>query len=60
MRKPIIAGNWKLNNTIEEATTLVEDIKVKIMDCNKAQMPVVIVCPVFTALSAVSKLLKNG
>lgn len=60
MRKPIIAGNWKLNNTIEEATTLVEDIKVKIMDCNKAQMPVVVVCPVFTALSAVSKLLKNG
>lgn len=27
MRKPIIAGNWKMNNTIEESIKLVEQIK---------------------------------
>ena len=27
MRKKIIAGNWKMNNTITEATELVNSIK---------------------------------
>ncbi|MDY0236618.1 MAG: triose-phosphate isomerase [Gudongella sp.] len=27
MRKPIIAGNWKMNKTIEEASQLIEEIK---------------------------------
>lgn len=60
MRKPIIAGNWKLNKTICEAVELVEDIKVKIMDLNLQQMPTVVVCPVFTALKSVSELLETG
>ncbi len=27
MRKPIIAGNWKMNKTISESLDLVEEIK---------------------------------
>jgi triosephosphate isomerase len=27
LRKPIIAGNWKMNKTIEEASVLIEEIK---------------------------------
>src|SRR6056297_3669918 len=60
MRKPIIAGNWKLNKTIEEAVELVEDIKIKTMDLDKDQIPVVVVCPVFTALKPVADVLEHG
>lgn len=27
MRKPIIAGNWKLNNTVKEAVELTNGLK---------------------------------
>ncbi|EKE03610.1 MAG: triosephosphate isomerase [uncultured bacterium] len=59
-RKPVIAGNWKLHKVIDEAVTLVEDIKVKLMDLNKDAMPVVAVCPTFTALHSVGKVLEHG
>ena len=59
-RKPIIAGNWKLQNLVDEAVNLVEDIKIKISDIDKDKLPVVIVCPVFTALQAVSNVLETG
>jgi len=58
-RKPIIAGNWKLNKLTEEAVSTVEDLKVKIMDFNKDKMPVVVVCPTFTSIDAVSKVLEK-
>lgn len=49
MRRPIIAGNWKMNGTPTEATILVEDIlqglTTKDVD--------VVVCPPFTALTTV-------
>ena len=57
MRKPLIAGNWKMFNTAEEALNLVEGIKAgvyKIHDCD------VVVFPPFTALSAVSKLIQDS
>jgi len=59
-RRPIIAGNWKLNNLVKESIDLTEDIKVKLMDYKKEDLPVVIVCPVFTALQAVSSILEHG
>lgn len=59
-RKPIIAGNWKLNKLTEESVDLAEDIKVKLMDCDKAALPVVILCPVFTSLPAVSEVLSRA
>ncbi len=27
MRKPIIAGNWKMNKTLAEAVSFVEEVK---------------------------------
>ena len=59
-RRPIIAGNWKLNNTIEASKALVEDIKVQLLDLPKASMPEVVVCPVFTALSSVTPIIKGS
>jgi len=59
-RRPIIAGNWKLNKLTEEATSLTEDIKIKLMDINKDLLPVVILCPTFTSLYAVGKSLETG
>ena len=59
-RKPIIAGNWKLNKLTEESVALTEDIKIKLMDLDKSQLPVVVICPVFTSLDAVNKTLETG
>lgn len=55
MRKAIIAGNWKMNNTISEAATLIEELKpmVKEATCD------VVVCPTFLSLSAVVDLCKG-
>lgn len=51
MRKPIIAGNWKMYKTIEEAIELVNGIKE---EANKTDVEVVVCCP-FTALTEVRK-----
>lgn len=59
-RKPIIAGNWKLNKLVSESVELTEDIKVKLMDCKKENLPVVVLCPVFTAIQAVANVLEHG
>ena len=40
MRKPIIAGNWKMNKTPEEAKKLVADLKPLVKDANAT----VVVC----------------
>lgn len=55
MRKPIIAGNWKMHNTIEEAVALVEDLKplVKNAGCE------VVVCPTFVCLPSVAEAAKG-
>lgn len=53
MRKPIIAGNWKMNNTIKEGIQLIEDIKNT--DLNKDVEAVV--CTPFTSLTDAKKAL---
>ena len=50
MRKPIIAGNWKLNNTITEAVQLVEGLKRELSDVTEVE---IVVCPVATAIATV-------
>jgi len=55
MRKPIIAGNWKMHKTIDEAVSFVEEIKPLVKDA-KAE---VVVCPTFVALDAVVKAAKG-
>ena len=54
MRKPVIAGNWKMNKTINEGIELVNSLKRELVDIQEAD---IIVCPVYTALSEVSDLL---
>ena len=55
MRKPIIAGNWKMNNTIAAGTKLVKELAPLVKDA-KAD---VVVCPTSTALAAVAAELKG-
>ena len=52
MRKPIVAGTWKMNKTVAEARDLVEGIKLDLPDGYAAE---VVLCPPFTALAAVSE-----
>ncbi len=54
MRRPIIAGNWKMNKTIDEAAELVVGLKRQLYTISEVD---IVVCPPFTALSQVSKLL---
>ena len=52
MRTPILAGNWKLNKTIEEAQHFVRELAPLIADFENVD---IVLCPVFTALSATSQ-----
>jgi len=51
-RKLIIAGNWKMNKTVAEALTLVNDLKRELANVKEVD---IVVCPPYTALSEVSK-----
>ncbi|MDP8263915.1 MAG: triose-phosphate isomerase [Candidatus Aceula lacicola] len=57
MRKIIIAGNWKLNKTIAEAVELVSEIKSQADGVTNVD---IVVCPVFTALSEVNKIVAGS
>ena len=57
MRKNIIAGNWKMNGTIDEAETLIKGLLGG--NSNNADATVV-VCPPYTALHASHKLLDGS
>lgn len=50
MRKPLIAGNWKMNNSIAEACTYATEISPLIKDAVAANKCDVLVCPALTAL----------
>ncbi|MDF3130959.1 triose-phosphate isomerase [Kiritimatiellaeota bacterium B1221] len=52
MRKKIIAGNWKMNKTVSEAQNLADAIK---RDLDSEAKVDVVLCPPFTAISAVSQ-----
>ena len=56
MRKPIVAGNWKMNKTVADAITLVNGLKADLAAMDKVD---VVVCPPFTALAAVAQALKD-
>lgn len=51
MRKPIIAGNWKLYKTISEARELVQQLKKELVDVSDRE---IIIAPVFTALAPIA------
>jgi triosephosphate isomerase len=51
MRKPVIAGNWKMFKTISESVNTAVSLKPLVANANHCE---VIVAPVFTALKAVA------
>lgn len=52
MRKPIVAGNWKMNKTCAEAIDLVGGLVRELADVTHVD---IVVCPPFTALKVVSQ-----
>jgi len=56
MRKPIIAGNWKLNKTPHEAIILANDLKRDLVDIDGVD---IVLCPPFTALADVADTLTD-
>ncbi len=57
MRKPIIAGNWKMYKTIAEARDLVRALKQALADIDSVE---IVVSPPFTALGAVVEELRGS
>jgi len=58
MRKPVLAGNWKMYKTIAEAISLVGELRAS-LDAAPVSREV-IVAPPFTALSAVAQALRGN
>jgi len=56
MRKPIIAGNWKMHKTIAEAVTLASEIREAVSGIDTVE---VVLCPPFTALAAVEDMITD-
>lgn len=57
MRKPIIAGNWKMYKTVGEAVNFVAAFKEKTAGVSGVEM---VLCPPFTALAAVAQRLAGS
>ncbi len=58
MRKPLIAGNWKMNNTVSESIKLVK-LLVEFMDKYEKDREV-LVCAPFTSLYCINEIVKNS
>ncbi len=57
MRKPVIAGNWKLHKTLGEAEELATALKKELAVIDDAE---IVVAPVFTALRPVAEILSGS
>lgn len=55
MRRPLIAGNWKLHKTIEETETYAKEL---IFDLGE-EFPEIVIAPAFTALAAAREAFNN-
>ena len=58
-RKPIIAGNWKMNPLKSQAKELFEGIKDYVKDYSAKELPTIVVAPVFTSLDVVETVACN-
>ena len=56
MRKPMVAGNWKMNKTVAEGVKLMEELIPMINGISEVDR---VVCPPFTALYCVSQCVKG-
>ncbi len=57
MRRPIIAGNWKMYKIIEEAVQLAKELKPLVSDTRGVE---VVVCPPFVSLKEVARTLEGS
>ncbi len=57
MRTPVIAANWKMYKTVAEATALVEAMLPQLKGLASVER---VLCPPFTALAAVSRLVEGS
>ena len=57
MRKPIIAGNWKMHLVRSEAAALADALKNALHDVHEVE---IVVAPPFTALSAVGEVISGS
>jgi len=57
MRKPLIAGNWKMNKTEAEAISLVRKLIQGVKSLTAVE---VLICPPFTSISQLNKLLVSS
>jgi triosephosphate isomerase (TIM) len=57
MRTPLVVGNWKMNKTAEAARALLTELLPGLRAIQKVEK---VVCPPFTALMAVSEILKGS
>lgn len=56
MRKPLIAGNWKMNTNLDEATSLVRAMLSELDGIAGVEK---VLCPPFISLAAVKELIKG-
>lgn len=56
MRKPIVAGNWKMNTTVGEAIRLMLEMKDELASIADAEC---VICPPFISLQAIAELIKG-
>src|SRR5262249_59943225 len=57
MRKPVIAGNWKMHKTVGDSVATAVDLKPLVSNANHCE---VIIAPVFTALKSVADRLEGS
>lgn len=57
MRKPLMAGNWKMHKNIPEAIAMVKELKPMIADVKDVD---VLICPVFTAVYPLANEVKGS
>ncbi|MEK6337737.1 MAG: triose-phosphate isomerase [Acidobacteriota bacterium] len=57
MRKPVIAGNWKMFKTVGESVATALDLKPLVANANHCE---VVIAPVFTALKSVADRLEGS
>ena len=56
MRKPLIAGNWKMNKTVTETIPLVKELIDFVKDYQKTE---IVICPPFTSLWVTKELIQD-
>ena len=57
MRKPVIAGNWKMYKTLGDAVNTALELKPLVANANHCE---VVIAPVFTALKTVADRLEGS